>query len=156
MPHDHPHHHHHHGHGHHHDHPHGGRGHNHSPDGPPDHLHSHAPEAEASEALHALTAQFIDGFRTASDKAAYLRIAGVPLEIESETGGPMLKLVDVSVTSAWAVGAAAPAFGSADLSYLPYPGDLIRERTNCSLVYVSLRERRDMDLREFLKPRTTE
>ncbi|MEL6977471.1 MAG: hypothetical protein AAGM38_02185 [Pseudomonadota bacterium] len=136
MPHDHP------------SHPHPA-GHN-GPSDPAHHLHSHmTPEDEAAE-LQALSAQFIEGFAAASDKAAFLRIAGVPLEIESETGGAKLKLVDVSVTSQWQVGAASPAFGSAELAYLPYPGEMIRERTNCALTYVSLTERRDMDLRAFL------
>lgn len=114
------------------------------------HLHSHmAPDDEAAE-LQALSAQFMEGFAAASDKAAFLRIAGVPLEIESETGAAPLKLVDVSVTSQWQVGAASPAFGSAELSYLPFPGDMIRERSNCAFTYVSMTERRDVDLRVFL------
>jgi len=57
------------------------------------------------------------------------------------------------VETAWQVGAASPAFGSAELSYLPFPGTMIRERTNCALVYVSKQERRDLDLREFMQQR---
>ena len=117
---------------------------------PPTHLHSHMAEDDAAEEVQALSAQFIEGFKAASDKAAFLRLAGVPLEIESETGGEKLKLVDVSVKTEWAVGAASPAFGGGELSYLPYPGDMIRERTNCALTYVSLTERRDVDLRAFV------
>ena len=117
---------------------------------PPTHLHSHMVEDDAAEEVRALSAQFIEGFRAATDKAAFLRLAGVPLEIESETGGETLKLVDVSVKTEWAVGAASPAFGGGGLSYLPYPGDMIKERTNCALTYVSLTERRDLDLREFV------
>lgn len=145
MPHDHP-----------HDHPHdpsapGGHpvGHNHDH---ASHLHSHLSTDDAAAELQALTAQFIDGFQSARDKAAYLKIVGVPLEIPSEEDGAPLKLIDVAITSQWRIGAASPAFGSAELSYLPYPGDLIKERVNCALVYVSLAERRDVDVREFLKP----
>lgn len=130
-----------------------GRGHNHRHDGAPDHLHSHAPTDPKAEAVQALTAEFIEGFKAAADKAAYLRIAGVPLEIDGDEGAPPLKLVDVSVESRWAVGAASPAFGSRELSYLPYPGSLIRERTQATLVYVSLDGRRDVDVREFLAAR---
>lgn len=144
-----------------HDHPpHDHAPHDHSPHAPPGaghngpdeahHLRSHLSAEDEAAALQALSAQFIEGFAAASDKAAFLRIAGVPLEIESEGGGPTLKLVDVSVTSQWQVGAASPAFGSAELSYLPFPGEMIRERTNCALTYVSLTERRDVDLRAFL------
>lgn len=114
------------------------------------HLHSHmAPDEEAAE-LQALSAQFIDGFVKAEDKAAYLKLAGVPLEIDSDEGGATLKLVDLSIASQWRIGAASPAFGSAELSYLPYPGDMIKERVNCALTYVSLTERKDVDLRDYL------
>ncbi|MEL6278757.1 MAG: hypothetical protein AAFR28_07745 [Pseudomonadota bacterium] len=138
-----------HGHDHTHTHTHG-PGHN-GAEGAPYHLHSHmSPDDEAAE-LQALTAQFIEGFTQATDKAAFLRLAGVPLEIPSDSGAGALKLVDVSITHQWQVGAASPAFGSDELSYLPYPGDLIKERVNCALIYVSLKERRDVDLRTFLK-----
>ncbi|MCI4666182.1 MAG: hypothetical protein MRY74_15830 [Neomegalonema sp.] len=126
-----------------HDHPHD---HNH----PPTHLHSHVGDENVAAEVQALSAQFIEGFKAASDKAAFLRLAGVPLEIESEEGGGALKLIDVSVRTEWAVGAASPAFGGGGLSYMPYPGDLIKERTNCALTYVSLTERRDVDLRKFI------
>jgi len=111
-----------------------------------------APADEAAE-LQVLTAQFIDGFREARDKAAYLRIAGVPLEVEDDAGGPNLKLVDVSLTTEWQVGTASPSFGSRELSYLPFPGPMIVERTNMGFVYVSLDAKRVLDLRTFLLAR---
>lgn len=163
MPHDHPHPHG-HDHGHRsraHDHGHGhpqryrhppdaahGPGHNH---GHPDHLHSHlAPEDEAAE-LQVLTAQFIDGFVQAADKTAYLRLAGVPFERPGKGGATALKLVDVSLSTDWQVGTAAPSFGSRELSYLPFPGSMVRERTNMALVYVSMDEKSLLDIRSFLK-----
>ncbi|NKX43750.1 hypothetical protein [Roseicyclus persicicus] len=148
MPHDH--HHHGHGHGHHHhDHPHG-HGHNHAH---ADHLHSHLmPEDEAAD-LQVLTAQFIDGFVSARDKAAYLRLAGVPLERPGKTGPSTLKLVDVELKTEWQVGTASPSFGTRELSYLPFPGEMIRERTNMALVYVSMDEKDRLDIRDFLAAR---
>ncbi len=155
MPHDHHSHAHHHaqdhGHPHGHDHPHG-TGHNHAADAPL-HLHSHMEEEDAATEIGMLCEQFIEGFRDATDKATFLRLAGVAFEIPGTAGGPSLKLVDVKVETAWQVGAASPAFGSRELSYLPFPGSLIRERTNCALVYVSKSERRDLDLREFMQQR---
>ena len=130
----------HHGHSHNHDHA--------------DHLHSHISEGEAADDLQVLTTQFIDGFREARDKAAYLRIAGVPLEIDDPAGGPALKLVDVTLTTEWQVGTASPSFGSRELSYLPYPGDMIAERTNMGFVYVSLDAKISRDLRDFLSERS--
>jgi hypothetical protein len=133
MPHDHPHHHHNHHHA--------------------DHLHSHlTPEDEASD-LQVLTAQFIDGFVEARDKAAYLRLAGVPLERPGKAGAGTLKLVDVELKTEWQVGTASPSFGSRELSYLPFPGSMIRERTNMGLVYVSMDEKHVIDIRDFIAAR---
>ncbi|MCA8879364.1 MAG: hypothetical protein KDA73_05235 [Rhodobacteraceae bacterium] len=132
-----------------HAHPHG-PGHNHAQ---PGHLHSHlAPEDEAAE-LQILTAQFIDGFVQASDKTAYLRLSGVPFERPGKGGATALKLVDVSLSTDWQVGTAAPSFGSRELSYLPFPGSMVRERTNMALIYVSMDEKSLLDIRSFLKAR---
>ncbi len=119
-----------------------------------DHLHSHISQTDGVDDLQVLTDQFIDGFREAKDKAAYLRIAGVPLEIDDEAGGPPLKLVDVTLTTEWQVGTASPSFGSRELNYLPYPGDMIAERTNMGFVYVSLESKVSRDLRDFLSRRS--
>ena len=143
----------HHHHSHDHSHSHGsghshGPGHNHSH---PDHLHSHMDEADEAAELQVLTAQFIDGFVNAADKMAYLRLTGVPLELDGEDGKPSLKLVDVQLKTEWQVGTASPSFGSRELSYLPFPGEMVKERVNMFLVYVSLEERRETDLRSWLK-----
>jgi hypothetical protein len=116
-----------------------------------DHLASHLPSEDAAAELQILSDQFIDGFVRARDKMAYLRIAGVPLEIAGRLGRSSPKLVDVRLTSEWQVGSASPAFGSSELSYLPFPGEMIEERTNMALVYVSLEERCEIDIRRFLQ-----
>jgi hypothetical protein len=140
MPHDH---HHHHPHAHHHPHDH-----NHPQDG--DHLHSHMHEHDAAADLQVLAAQFIDGFVQAKDKTSYLKLAGVPFERPGKGGATALKLVDVELTTDWQVGTASPSFGSRELSYLPFPGEMVRERTNMTLVYVSMDEKSSLDLRDFL------
>ena len=126
----------------------GSVGHNHAHDP----LHSHLPPEDTAADLQVLTAEFIEGFRTARDKAAYLRIAGVPMEVPGG-GGPPLKLVDVRLTTEWQVGTASPAFGTRELSWLPFPGEMITERTNLAFLYVSLDERRELDLRSLLATR---
>lgn len=123
-------------------------GHNHAQG---DHLHSHLPDADKADELKVLTAQFIDGFVAAKDKMSYLRLAGVPLEIDAPGFGPKMKLVDVQLTTEWQVGTASPSFGSRELSYLPYPGDIVTERTNLGFVYVSLETKQVNDLRSFLQ-----
>ena len=115
------------------------------------HLHSHIDEGDAAAGVAALAAQFVEGFAQASDKAAFLRLSGVPLEVEGD--GAPLKLVDVRLTTAWQVGTASPSFGRRELTYLPYPGSMIAPRTDMALVYVSLDERREVDLRDFLRSR---
>ena len=118
-----------------------------------DYLQSHLkPEDQAAD-LQVLTAQFIEGFVQASDKAAYLKLAGVPLERPGQSGETALKLVDVELTTEWQVGTASPSFGSRELSYLPYPGEMIRERTNMALIYVSMEEKDKLDIRTFLADR---
>ena len=123
-------------------------GHNHSHG---EHLHSHMPDADKAEELQLLTAQFIDGFTVAKDKMSYLRLAGVPLEIAAPDDGPSMKLVDVQLTTEWQVGTASPSFGSRELSYLPYPGDMVTERTNMNFIYVSIDAKHSQDLRSFLQ-----
>lgn len=137
MPHDHPHHHSHHNH-------------------PDDHLHSHMHGPDTAAELQLLTRQFIDGFQNAKDKTSYLRLAGVPLEKPGRGGGPGLKLVDVRMTTEWQVGTASPSFGSRELSYLPFPGEMVAERTNMELVYVSFEEREVQDIRDVLLARSAD
>lgn len=147
MPHDH----HHHGdHDHHHHH---GAGHNHAHG---DHLHSHMHDADEGADLQVLAAQFIDGFLQAKDKSSYLKLAGVPFERPSKAGEKSLKLIDVELKTDWQVGTASPSFGSRELSYLPFPGEMIRERTNMSLIYVSMDEKSVLDIRDFLFQRKRE
>jgi hypothetical protein len=124
-------------------------GHNHAHD----HLHSHLPEADRAAELQVLATQFIEGFVQASDKTAYLRLAGVPFERPGTGGATAQKLVDVKLTTEWQVGTASPAFGSRELSYQPYPGGMVRERTNMALVYVSADEKSLLDIRDFLAAR---
>ena len=127
-------------------------GHNHAHD----HLHSHLPPEDEAAELQVLATQFIDGFVQASDKTAYLKLAGVPFERPGSGGKTALKLVDVSLTTEWQVGTASPSFGSRELSYLPFPGEMVSERTNMALVYVSMEEKSLLDIREFLSHRKKE
>ncbi|MEM1130978.1 MAG: hypothetical protein AAGH83_10705 [Pseudomonadota bacterium] len=117
------------------------------------HLHSHLHPEDRAADLQILTTQFIDGFVQASDKSSYLRLAGVPFERPGQGGETALKLVDVELKTEWQVGTAAPSFGSRELSYLPFPGEMVRERTNMGLIYVSMDEKQVVDIREFLKDR---
>jgi len=98
----------------------------------------------------ALESAFVDGFRAASDKRAFLALAGVPLEIDPGDGGPGLKLLEVRIQDGFQVGSASPGFGSRDLVYQPLPGSMIRQTTSLDLVYVSTVERRELTLHDAL------
>jgi len=149
---------HHHGHGHSHGHDHGhhhhGPGHNHAhEDG--EHLHSHVHgdvAKERAEELRVLATAFLDGYRKADDKTSFLRVAGVPFK-RSGSGGLSMHLVETKIEAKWQLGTASPAFGSRELVYLPYPGEMVSERETMTFTYVSLTERADVDLTEFLKTR---
>ena len=146
--HDHDHKHHHHSHDH--DHDHGTLGHNHSH---ADHLHSHIhgdSGREHREELRELSTSFVEGFRDATDKTSYLRIAGIPFQ-KTGSDGLKMSLVDASINSNWQIGTASPAFASKELVYMPFPGKLVQHRESMTFVYVSLTERRDVDLLELLK-----
>lgn len=134
-------------HDHHHHHHHAQPGHNHAQ---PDHLHSHMHGPDHAAEIQVLAAQFIDGFVQARDKTSYLRLAGVPFERDGAEGTGSLKLVDVQLSTEWQVGTASPGFGTRQLSYLPFPGEMVRERTNLGFVYVSISEKQVLDLRDFL------
>ena len=121
-----------------------------------EHLHSHMSPEDAAADLQVLAAQFIDGFVQAKDKTSYLKLAGVPFERSGTGGKTALKLVDVELTTDWQVGTASPSFGSRELSYLPFPGEMVRERINMSLIYVSMDEKLSLDLRDFLTTRKQE
>ncbi|MEM9360408.1 MAG: hypothetical protein AAGB04_29885, partial [Pseudomonadota bacterium] len=60
------------------------------------------------------------------------------------------------LTTEWQVGTASPSFGSRELSYLPFPGEMITERTNLNFVYVSLERKSLMDLRDFIVSRASD
>lgn len=100
--------------------------------------------------MAALDEAFIDGFRAAVDKRAFLTLVGVPLEIEAEDGGPGLKLLEVRIRDAFQVGSASPGFGSRDLVYQPLPGSMIRQATSVDFVYISTAERRELTLHDAL------
>ena len=101
------------------------------------------------EEARLLEEAFAEGFRRATDKLAFLRLARVPLELEPP-GGPGLKLVEVRFEESHAVGTASPGFASRELVYHPLPGRLITATTGLRLRYVSAEGVKDLSLAEAL------
>ena len=107
---------------------------------PHDHDHGHG---EGDEGAALLEAAFIEGFRAASDKASFLRLARVPFELPGPDGLG-LKLMEVRIADRFEVGAATPGFGTAELVYHPIPGAMVHGTTRITFVYCTLRETREL------------
>ncbi len=126
----------------------GAHPHAHNSRDPRDYLHSHpniSGQARIEDEKRILAETFIDGFVAAADKVSFLRLANIPFEIDAENGSS-LKLVDVAVNNAYQVGTASPGFASSELVYHPYPAAMVRERTEMVFIYVSMKERREINL----------
>ena len=102
------------------------------------------------EHLHAAEAAFVEGFRAASDKQAFLTLARIPLELATPEG-PGLKLVQVVLEDTVEVGRASRGFASRELVYHPLPGKLVTSRTRLSFRYVSIARARELSLAEVLE-----
>ena len=113
-------------------------------------LHSHISETDKNRDILILSSEFIEGFTHSSDKMAYLKISGFPDELASETGGPPLKLINARVETCWQIGTASPSFGRAELTYLPYPKELVTFATNMIFTFVSLDEKQELDLLQWI------
>jgi hypothetical protein len=138
-----------------HDHPHP-HDHNSTADAAPGHLHSHPHgrhDAEEEDAIALLVDAFVEGYAGAADKIGFLRLAGVPFELDDAAGGPSLKLIEVQKLDCHQVGTASPGFASRELVYHPYTGALVRERTQLSFVYVSLETTLIVPLRDHIAAR---
>lgn len=106
------------------------------------HSHTHDPEAERLAEL-----AFIEGFRAASDKRAFLELTHIPQEMTRD--GAALKLMQVIIGAHYEVGAASPGFGGGGMVYHPLPGPMIREKPDLRFVYVAINKRCDLSLAEL-------
>ena len=93
---------------------------------------------------------FIEGFRAASDKLGFLRLARIPLEL-AYGGGPSLKLMQVAIEEVTEVGRASPGFSSRELVYHPLPGGLATTNARLAFHYVSLKTRRVLGFAELME-----
>ena len=109
--------------------------------------HHHAAPSDGEDAS-LLEAAFIEGFRSATDKAVFLRLAGVPHHMPGKDGEG-LKLFEVRISDHYEVGSAAPGFGTSELVYHPFPGAMVRRATRLRFVYGSLRETRELTWAEI-------
>lgn len=107
-------------------------------------------EAPAGDdAAARLEQAFIDGFRAAEDKQAFIRLAGIPFDLGAH-GEPAFKLVEVRIEEDWTVGAVSPGFGAAQLAHHPLPAEMISRIARVVFDYVSRTERREVPLGQLL------
>lgn len=125
-------------------HDHHGAGHSHdTPARSP--AHSHDAEQE-----RLLEQAFMQGFRAAADKRAFLELAGIPLEISQE--GAVCRLMQVALNQRYEVGSAGPGFGGRDLVYHPLPGAMVRETHELRFIYLSINGRAEFTLHTLRQP----
>lgn len=113
-------------------------------------LHSQILEREKNKDILILSSEFIEGFTHSSDRMAYLKISGFPSELASATGGAPLKLINARIETCWQIGTASPSFGKTELTYLPYPKELFTFATNMIFTFVSLDEKQEVDLLQWI------
>jgi hypothetical protein len=98
---------------------------------------------------HVVEDAFIAGLRNAPDKAGFLALARIPLELP-DGQGPGLKLLEIVLEDSFEVGRASPGFASRELVYHSLPGRLVTSRTRLAFRYVSSERIKDMSLAEVL------
>jgi hypothetical protein len=101
------------------------------------------------EHLHAAEAAFVEGFRAASDKQAFLALARIPLELAAPDG-PGLKLVQVLLEDTVEVGRASRGFASRELVYQPLPAKLVTSETRLRFRYISADAVRELSLADVI------
>lgn len=88
-----------------------------------------------AEEIKLLEQAFVDGYRKAQDKLGFLKLAGIPMELELEDKPPS-KLIEVKVADTFTVGTAGPGFGSTELVYHPLPGEMVSAETTLDFLFV--------------------
>ena len=115
---------------------------------PHDIVESAKPDEATAEGLRLLEQAFVDGFRAAIDKASFLRLARIPTEavIDDQPG---YKLLEVRFVDSVTVGAATPGFGTGNLVYQAFPGELVRTETRLRFVYARFDRTREITWSEL-------
>ncbi|HXP76241.1 MAG TPA: hypothetical protein VN823_19025 [Stellaceae bacterium] len=98
---------------------------------------------------HVAETAFIEGFRAASDKQAFLTLARIPLELAA-SDGLGLKLVQVLLEDTVEVGRASRGFASKELVYQPLPARLVTTETRLRFRYISAEAVRELSLAEVM------
>jgi len=104
----------------------------------------HGAEGERADAEAALARAFVEGFRAALDKQAFLALAGIPERIERD--GERLHLVEVRIEDRFTVGQVSRGFASAELVHQPLPAAMVEAAAVLEFAYVGPRRRLSLPL----------
>ena len=102
-----------------------------------------------AEEIKLLERVFVDGYRKAEDKLGFLRLSGIPMELDVE-GQPPAKLVEVKVAETFTVGTAGPGFGSEELVYHPLPGEMVTSESVLEFLFVHAKGKETYSLNQLL------
>ena len=93
-------------------------------------------EAIDHESYHRLERLFVEGYRSASDKMLYLKMAHIPFEILPQEGQPHLFLKSIQIEETVEVGHVFPAFASTQLVHQMYPHEHVKTAFQLKFIYV--------------------
>lgn len=111
------------------------------------HDHHGSGHAHDAEQERLLETAFMQGFRAAADKRAFLELAGISWEITKD--GAVFRLMQVALSESYEVGAAGPGFGGRDLVYHPLPGAMVQEKSGLRFIYLSIGGKAEFTLSEI-------
>lgn len=92
---------------------------------------------------------FVDGYRRSTDKLGFLRLSGIPLELDGEEQAAC-KLIEVKISDTFTVGTAAPGFGSDELVYHPLPSEMVNNETALKFIFVHAKGTETFSLNQLL------
>ena len=102
------------------------------------------------DTYHRLEDTFVDGYRAAQDKLAFLRLSNIPFDLVVEPGSDVkMHLKCVRIEEAFEVGSVTPAFGSKRLVHHMNPHELVKHRESLRFVYVHRDGEVEKSLREL-------
>lgn len=102
-----------------------------------------------AEEIKHLEQAFTDGYRHATDKLGFVRLMGIPMELNVE-GQPPSKMIEVKMAQVFTVGQAGPGFGSSELVYHPLPGKMVTDTCALEFVFVHAKGLQSLSLAELL------
>ena len=104
------------------------------------------------DTYHRLESIFVEGYRAAQDKLAYLRLTHIPFEMPADPDSDSdsrMHLRSVEIDEVFEVGSITPAFGTNRLMHQLYPHAMVECRRSLKFRYVHRGGTVEKSLREL-------